>query len=54
MRPLVDRNRQFEYIAQQKGYSHVGRFYTLPTVANFDLHGLWFYEEIGLTLDLAI
>ena len=29
--------------------SHVGRYYTLPCVANFDPQGLWFYEEIGFS-----
>lgn len=40
------RLRELNYLSS---YSHVGRFYTLPTVANFDSHGLWFYEDIGFS-----
>lgn len=40
------RLRELNYLSS---YSHVGRFYTLPAVANFDTQGLWFYEEIGFS-----
>ena len=40
------RLRELDYLSS---YSHVGRYYTLPTVANFDPQGLWFYEEVGFS-----
>ena len=40
------RLRELDYLSS---FSHVGRYYTLPCVANFDSHGLWFYEEVGFS-----
>jgi hypothetical protein len=40
------RLRELDYLSS---FSHVGRYYTLPCVANFDPQGLWFYEEIGFS-----
>ena len=40
------RLRELDYLSS---FSHVGRYYTLPTVANFDPQGLWFYEEVGFS-----
>ena len=40
------RLRELDYLSS---FSHVGRYYTLRTVANFDLQGLWFYEEVGFS-----
>lgn len=37
------RLRELDYLSS---FSHVGRYYTLPSVANFDPQGLWFYEDI--------
>lgn len=40
------RLRELDYLSS---FSHVGRYYTLPCVANFDPQGLWFYEEVGFS-----
>ncbi len=40
------RLRELDYLSS---FSHMGRFYTLPSVANFDPQGLWFYEGIGFS-----
>ena len=40
------RLRELDYLSS---FSHVGRYYTLPGVANFDPQGLWFYEEAGFS-----
>ncbi len=40
------RLRELDYLSS---FSHVGRYYTLPWVANFDPQGLWFYQEIGFS-----
>ncbi len=40
------RLRELEYLSS---YSHGGRFYTLPSIAHFDTHGLWRYEDIGFS-----
>jgi hypothetical protein len=40
------RLRELDYLSS---FSHAGRYYTLPTVANFDPQGLWFYEEVGFS-----
>ncbi len=40
------RLRELDYLSS---FSHVGRYYTLPGVANFDPQGLWFYEEVGFS-----
>jgi hypothetical protein len=40
------RLRELDYLSS---FSHVGRYYTLRTVANFDPQGLWFYEEVGFS-----
>jgi hypothetical protein len=40
------RLRELDYLSS---FSHVGRYYTLPGVANFDSQGLWFYEEVGFS-----
>lgn len=40
------RLRELDYLSS---FSHVGRYYTLPCVAHFDPHGLWFYEEVGFS-----
>ena len=40
------RLRELDYLSS---FSHVGRYYTLPEVANFDRHGLWFYEAVGFS-----
>ena len=40
------RLRELDYLSS---FSHVGRYYTLPEVANFDPQGLWFYEAVGFS-----
>ncbi len=40
------RLRELDYLSS---FSHVGRYYTLPGVANFDPQDLWFYEEVGFS-----
>jgi hypothetical protein len=40
------RLRDLNYLSS---FSHVGRYYTLPGVTNFDPQGLWFYEEVGFS-----
>ncbi len=40
------RLRELDYLSS---FSHVGRYYTLPCVANFDPQGLWFYEDVGFS-----
>ena len=40
------RLRDLNYLSS---FSHAGRYYTLPTVANFDPQGLWFYEDVGFS-----
>ncbi len=40
------RLRELDYLSS---FSHAGRYYTLPTVANFDPQGLWFYEQVGFS-----
>ena len=40
------RLRDLNYLSS---FSHVGRYYTLPSVTNFDPQGLWFYEEVGFS-----
>ena len=40
------RLREMDYLSS---FSHGGRYYTLPTVANFDPQGLWFCEEVGFS-----
>jgi hypothetical protein len=40
------RLRELDYLSS---FSDVGRYYTLPGVANFDPQGLWFYEEVGFS-----
>jgi hypothetical protein len=40
------RLRELDYLSS---FSHVGRYYTLHSVANFDPQGLWFFEEVGFS-----
>jgi hypothetical protein len=40
------RLRELDYLSS---FSHVGRYYTLPGVANFDPQGLWFFEDVGFS-----
>ena len=40
------RLRELDYLSS---FSHVGRYYTLPRVANFDPQGLWFFEDVGFS-----
>jgi hypothetical protein len=40
------RLRELDYLSS---FSHMGRYYTLPLVANFDPQGLWFYEDVGFS-----
>lgn len=40
------RLRELDYLSS---FSHVGRYYTLPSVADFDSQGLWFYEQVGFS-----
>jgi len=40
------RLRELDYLSS---FSHVGRYYTLPGVANFDRQGLWFFEDVGFS-----
>ena len=40
------RLRELDYLSS---FSHVGRYYTLPCVANFDPQGLWFFEDVGFS-----
>ena len=40
------RLRELDYLSS---FSHVGRYYTLPRVANFDPQVLWFYEDVGFS-----
>ena len=40
------RLRDLNYLSS---FSHVGRYYTLPALANFDPQGLWFYEDVGFS-----
>jgi hypothetical protein len=40
------RLRELDYLSS---FSHVGRYYTLPRMVNFDPQGLWFYEEVGFS-----
>ncbi len=40
------RLRELDYISS---YSHGGRYYTLPSVANFDSDGLWFCDDVGFS-----
>ena len=40
------RLRELNYLSS---FSHVGRYYTLPTLAHFDPQGLWFYEGVGFS-----
>ncbi len=40
------RLRELDYLSS---FSHIGRYYTLPCVANFDSHGLWFYQDVGFS-----
>ncbi len=40
------RLRELDYLSS---FSHVGRYYTLPWVANFDPQGLWFYQDVGFS-----
>jgi hypothetical protein len=42
----IRRLRELDYLSS---YSHGGRYYTLPTVALFDVQGLWRYEDIGFS-----
>jgi hypothetical protein len=41
--------RRLRELGCLSSFSHVGRYYTLPTAANFDPQGLWFYEEVGFS-----
>jgi len=41
--------RRLRELGYLSSFSHVGRYYTLPTMANFDPQGLWFYEEVGFS-----
>ena len=40
------RLRELDYLSS---FSHVGRYYTLPSAANFGPQGLWFYGEVGFS-----
>jgi hypothetical protein len=40
------RLRELDYLSS---FSDAGRYYTLPSVANFDPQGLWFYEAVGFS-----
>jgi hypothetical protein len=40
------RLRELNYLSS---YSHAGRYYTLPSVAQFDSQGLWFYGQVGFS-----
>ncbi len=40
------RLRELDYLSS---FSHMGRYYTLPDAANFDPHGLWFYQDVGFS-----
>ncbi|MGB7934885.1 MAG: hypothetical protein WCH04_22220 [Gammaproteobacteria bacterium] len=41
--------RRLQELDYLSSFSHAGRYYTLPAVANFNLQGLWFYEEVGFS-----
>lgn len=40
------RLREIDYLSS---FSHMGSYYTLPCIANFDSHGLWFYQDVGFS-----
>lgn len=40
------RLRELDYLSS---FSYVGCYYTLPNIANFDMQGLWFYQDIGFS-----
>jgi hypothetical protein len=42
------RLRQMEYVTS---YTHAGRYYTLHDIARFDSAGIWFYDDIGFSLN---
>jgi hypothetical protein len=37
-----------EYVTS---YTHAGRYYTLHDIARFDSAGIWFYDDIGFSLN---
>lgn len=63
-RRIVDRDALFKVIGTQSrmtmfrrlrelehltSYTHAGRYYTLPDIAEFDEHGLWVHRSIGFS-----
>ena len=41
--------RYLEELEYLTSYTHAGRYYTLPSLAEFDQHGLWFHRNIGFS-----
>ena len=41
--------RRLSGIAYLCSYSHAGRYYTHKDIAQFDMDGLWFYDDIGFS-----
>src|SRR5437016_3192171 len=39
--------RDLENEGYFSSFSHSGKYYTLKNIPNFNLEGLWFYQEIG-------
>jgi len=43
--------RRLSSLGYVSSYSHTGRYYTLNSVADFDVDGLWRYQGIGFSRD---
>lgn len=43
--------RVLQRIGYLSSYSHAGRYYTLKDIPTFDAYGLWFYQDVGFSVE---
>lgn len=46
---VMTAHRRLSELAYLSSYTHAGRFYTLPDIASFDVHGLWMHQGVGFS-----
>jgi len=42
--------RALKAVGYVTSYSHAGRYYTLERIPHFDTHGLWFWRDVGFSM----
>jgi hypothetical protein len=49
----MSRTTGFRYMRELyhlTSYTHNGKYYTIPAIAQFDANGFWYFEEIGFSI----